>query len=108
MAQPTTMITVTYPQDGPVVELRGQSFTIPISIVNKRDFIESAWREEVARTAADMEAAQRDQQVLSDRIARQREIDRQHLADLEQTVAMLLDENQALKAQFDRLRTGGE
>ena len=101
MAKPTKMITVTYPQDGPVEELRGESFTIPNSIVNKRDYIESAWREESARKAAEMEAEQRDQQVLADRVKQQKANDQQRLADLETTVVMLLDENKALKAQID-------
>lgn len=63
----------TYPSDGPIVEMRGVQMAIPNSVRDKRGWMESQWREEQARVAAEAERKARESKVLADRIAKQKE-----------------------------------
>ena len=73
MAKDTGTTVGTYPSDGPVVEMRGLQMAIPNTVKNKRAWMESQWREEKARLTADKEKQAREQQVLDDRIATQKQ-----------------------------------
>ena len=63
----------TYPNDGPVVEMRGLKMAIPTTVKNKAAWMESKFREEKARLVAEEERKAREQQVLADRIAKQKD-----------------------------------
>ena len=63
----------TYPNDGPVVEMRGLKMAIPVTVKNKAAWMESKFREEQARLVAEEERKAREQQVLADRIAKQKD-----------------------------------
>ena len=60
-----------YPADGPIEEMRGMRMEIPTSVTNKREWMESKWREEVAQLAAQEEKKAREAKVLQDRIQQQ-------------------------------------
>lgn len=99
-----TTARVIYPKEGAIEVLRGVKFDVPVSVVNKRAWIESRWREEQAKLEAETERDLRNQQVLNDRSAEvrkqeaealllAREVDgelstlKRELADIQSTVA---------------------
>lgn len=67
---PTTQ-RVRYSSEGKVEEIRGMYFDVPVTIkdANKGAWIESRWREQQAREAAEVEKANREATVLRDRQA---------------------------------------
>ena len=77
----------TYPKDGPIEEMRGITMQIPTTVANKREWMESRWREEVARVAAESEKRERNQAVLKQRIE-----DQQKAESLESHLAPFRDE----------------
>ena len=97
---PDRQIKVFYPRDGEIEELRGRQFTVPQSVADKRSFIESAYREELARQVAAEERNAREQKVLTDRIEQQRQLGEK----LPSRVDALEAENAALREEIDDLK----
>ena len=94
------MLRVRYPDDGPMEELRGGFFEVPSSVTDKAGWLESQYREEMAKAVAQREKDTREQKVLSDRIDKQREVDSQ----LPSRVDDLEAENHQLRLQVERLQ----
>jgi hypothetical protein len=65
------LMTVRYPMDGAIEELRGKTFEVPRAVSNKAEWLESQFREEEAKQIAAREREERDKRVLNDRIERQ-------------------------------------
>ena len=66
-------MTVTYPRDGEIEELRGTQHSVPSDVADKRGYIESIYHENVAAKLAELEREAREKQLLQDRIAVQKE-----------------------------------
>lgn len=96
----TQMMRVRYPDDGPVEELRGGYFDVPKTVADKRGWLESQWREELARTVAAEERTAREEKVLADRIEQQRRLGEQ----LPSRVDQLEQENATLRSEIDELK----
>ena len=90
---------VRYPEDGQMEELRGGYFDVPSSVTDKAGWLESQYREEMAKAVAQKEKEAREQKVLSDRIEKQREVD----SRLPSRVDDLEAENQQLRLKVERL-----
>lgn len=68
---------VRYPEDGPMEELRGVYADVPSSVTDKAAWLESQYREEMAKALAKKEREARDERVLADRIEQQRRLGEQ-------------------------------
>lgn len=91
---------VRYSAAGPIEELRGTAWEVPVTVANKAAWIESQYREQRARAAAAAEQELRQQQVLSDRISQQRSGEVQALQMAEANAA----EAASLRAQVMELQ----
>ena len=63
-AKPRKMITVTYPKDGPVEELRGLECEVPADVIDKRGWIERKYQQELEAELS--QQAARDKQAAAD------------------------------------------
>ena len=102
----TQMMRVRYPDDGEVEELRGGYFNVPKTVTDKRGWLESQYREEMARALAAEERTAREEKVLADRIEQQRQLGEQlpgRVEALEEENAALQQEVAQLKAQMVQL-----
>ena len=91
---------VRYPDEGAIEEMRGRWYDVPATVADKRGWLESQYREEMARALADQEKAEREQQVLNDRIAQQQRLGEQ----LPSRVDALELENAELRAELQQVQ----
>ena len=92
---------VRYPDEGSIEEMRGRWYDVPATVADKRGWLESQYREEMARALADQEKAEREQQVLNDYIAQQQRLGEQ----LPSRVDALELENAELRAELQQVQT---
>lgn len=101
--QPATK-RVTYSREGPVSELRGTKWDVPstIRVENQGKWIESQYREQVAREAAEAEREQRNADVLRDRQSQVLERERldQERSQVDAEIASIRGELQGLKGEL--------
>lgn len=71
--KPNSTVRVRYPQDGAVPELAGSWWDVPATVVDKAGWVEQTFLENAAAAAAAQAKAEREAQVLRDRIDAQRE-----------------------------------
>ena len=90
---------VMYSREGPIEELRGQKFDVPVTVSNPGSWIESQHRELKARELAEAERAKREADVLRDRQAAVIAAERQ-----EQERNAVTAEIEAVKAELRGLR----